>query len=123
LQIGEPQTDERRDANRCWVAPDLAARGCDLGEPENQSIEYAQLLGNALMALRKPLIEIATVICMKHRTPPETNICSLLKQCLCQDGSSVLDTVFLCSSYHFAIPITHTMCYTLSHESRAVIIR
>ena len=27
LQIGEPEADERRDANRCRVAPDRAARG------------------------------------------------------------------------------------------------
>jgi hypothetical protein len=68
-------------------------------EPENQPIEYSQLLDNTLMALRQSLIEIATVIGMKHWTPPETNICSALKQCLCQGGFAALDKVFFWSSH------------------------
>src|ERR1700674_3578836 len=32
MEIGEPETDERRDANRRRVAPDPAAHGFDFGE-------------------------------------------------------------------------------------------
>jgi hypothetical protein len=43
LQIGEPEADERRDAKRRRVAPDLATRGFDFGERLSHCFRFAHI--------------------------------------------------------------------------------
>src|SRR5215472_3910984 len=45
LQIGEPEADERRDAKRRRVAPDLAARGFKFGERGGHGFRCAHIAG------------------------------------------------------------------------------
>ena len=95
-------------------------------EPEYKSVEQSELLSDALMALREPAVKLATIACMHyssiHWTPPETNICSLLKQCLCQEwiSCSGLD-VLLPPRNHSAIYPAPLLCYNLSYEDIVII--
>ena len=95
-------------------------------EPEHESVEQSELLSDALMALREPTIKLATIACMHyssiHWTPPETNICLLLEQCLCQGVDRAFWTgVLLPSRNHSAIHPAPLLCYTLSYEDIVII--
>ena len=95
-------------------------------EPENEPVEQSEMLSDALMALREPTVKLATITGMQcnsiHWMPPEANLCSLWKQCLCQGkiARSEQGNSFY-SRNHSAINPTPFLCYTLSYEEFVII--